>query len=614
MDTSEISYRVADFLKQYAPFQAADMGDLLALARGGRVRFHERNEFILWQGEPHRLHVFVIQQGTVSLWTEVAGQAQLRDIRGAGDLLGVERYSGDRSVPYTARAESDVVIYAFPADDFDACVLKHPRASQYVMAEGRTTPDYQPAGDRRSVPQVFLHDVASRRPLATCRTDDRLSDVAARLLATRSDAIAVVDQGGAPLGLVTAATVLTWAAQGGGDARTSIADLAIPLVPPPTAAPNASVGDGVLAMGAAQTEAIAVTDDGTPGGRLQAVVTARDFAPMFGEQPVDLLSAVRVAGSFAELRELNQRARTLALQNLSDAAAVEWLARLLDLVDRAIVTRIIALTGGPDRAVCWCFAGASGRAEALPMVAPTLVVLAEDDPAPGVRLAHATVLESLPECGYLPSAPAMFDADFHVASVAAWQARYREWITDPVRHRMYRARALFDLRPVVGPPARWGVIEREVQAAVDRDFVRVLANDCLATLPPLTFFKDAVVDREGEQTATFHLDQEALQPLVDVGRVFGLATGTCLGRSTLERFAGARARLPEHQVIFREASEAMRVVLQQQGRIGITQGTSGSDLPPSLLSGYDRRLLKRGFGAIVQLLEFTNDPAWLDRL
>ena len=54
MDTSEISYRVADFLKKYPPFQAVEDADLLAMAPHGRVRFHEPNEYILWQGEPHK--------------------------------------------------------------------------------------------------------------------------------------------------------------------------------------------------------------------------------------------------------------------------------------------------------------------------------------------------------------------------------------------------------------------------------------------------------------------------------------------------------------------------------------------------------------------------------
>jgi hypothetical protein len=64
-------------------------------------------------------------------------------------------------------------------------------------------------------------------------------------------------------------------------------------------------------------------------------------------------------------------------------------------------------------------------------------------------------------------------------------------------------------------------------------------------------------------------------PLADVGRVFGMAAKRVMGSSTLQRFGMARALLPEDESIFREAAETMRVVLWQQGRIGISQGTSG---------------------------------------
>jgi hypothetical protein len=84
-----------------------------------------------------------------------------------------------------------------------------------------------------------------------------------------------------------------------------------------------------------------------------------------------------------------------------------------------------------------------------------------------------------------------------------------------------------------------------------------------------------------------------------------------MGTSTLERFALARRLVPEREAIFRDASQALRIVLWQQGRIGISQCTTGSELPPSLLSRNDRQMLKSGFPAIHRLLEFTADPAWL---
>src|SRR6185436_1109122 len=102
--------------------------------------------------------------------------------------------------------------------------------------------------------------------------------------------------------------------------------------------------------------------------------------------------------------------------------------------------------------------------------------------------------------------------------------------------------------------------------------------------------------------------------LVDVGRVFGMAANKVIGSSTLERFTMARTLMPEHESIFRQAAETFRIVLWQQGRIGINQGTSGAELPPALLSRFDRQILRNGFRSILKLIEFTADSKWLKTL
>ena len=221
------------------------------------------------------------------------------------------------------------------------------------------------------------------------------------------------------------------------------------------------------------------------------------------------------------------------------------------------------------------------------------------------------VLDALLECGYLPRLELPFDAAFYAASAGEWNTRYRDWVRDPVRQETYRARSLFDLRAVYGRQSLWHDVNAAITEAVGPKFVHVLANDCLAMLPPLTFFENAVVDSFGEQETTFRLEDSALRPLVDVGRVFALAARDAVGRSTLERFAIARALLPEQDAIFREAADTLRIVLWQQGRVGISQGTRGAELPAALLSRHDRQVLKSGFRSILQLLEFTADLEWL---
>ena len=613
MDTSAISYRVADFLKKHPPFQAMEDGDLLALAARGRVRFHEANEYILWQGEPHKLHVFVIQQGTVSLWDEADGRAALRDVRGAGDMLGIERFTDAPCCLHSARSASDVVIYAFPASDFEDLVLKYPYARQFVEAHDAVTADYQWAKDARDPQEMFLHDVVGRKALESGSAQMSIRDVAQSMLTTGSDALAIVDEDNRIQAVVTVNSVLAWVAAGAGHAEEPIAGLLRGA--PPAVGPAASVIDGVLAIAEADADALAVTSDGSSSGQLQALVTPRDVARVFGDQPISILREIRLAVNTQQLCELNHRARALALRHLTSAASLDWLARFVSLTDVNIVKRIIALVGGEAPSACWCFCGASGRGESLTRHAPQLVLIVEDENGcPALRQRYERVSDALTECDYLARVDMTFDRSFLVAGKAEWQTRYEQWLRDPVRTQMYHARPLFDLRPVHGRRSLWHDIEGTVVGAVDCDLLRVLANDCLASLPPLTFFQDVVVEESGDQTTVFRLEHSALRPLVDVGRVFGMAANKVLGTSTRERFACARTLLPEHESIFREASETLRILLWQQARIGIEQGTNGSELPPALLSRHDRHVLKSGFRSILRLLEFTGNSPWFATL
>src|SRR6185503_5642677 len=96
---------------------------------------------------------------------------------------------------------------------------------------------------------------------------------------------------------------------------------------PTTIAADASVTDGVIAMGAADADALAITSDGTATGRVHAIVTSRRLGQVFGDQPVQILREISRAEDTAALRELNQRARAFALNYLTNAASSDWLCR-----------------------------------------------------------------------------------------------------------------------------------------------------------------------------------------------------------------------------------------------------------------------------------------------
>lgn len=611
MDTFGIRYRVADFLKQHPPFSSMDDADLVALADGGRVRFYEANEFILWQGEPHKAHVFVIQQGTVTLWDEQGGDLELRDVRGAGDLLGAEQFNGARSVLYSARSTSDVVVYGFPASDLDPLLTKYAYARHFVSAMETVVSDFKRNDERSDLRRMFLHEVAG--PPRVCSADQSVADAARVLTQSGAEAVAVADAHSQMVGVVTSGDLLAWIADGGGSSDRPLSDLRIEM--PPTLGPDASIADGVLAMADSPRAAVAMTADGTASGRILTVITPRDLAPVFGDQPAIILRDVQRAADVQSLRALNRRVRACALQHLTGAAASDWVARFATSADLAIIRRLIALTGSEDGGTCWCVCGASGRGESIVRRRPHVVLVHDSSGDPTtVERRYARVVDALAECEYLTDSAPLPLASLHAASVDEWIRRYTAWIQNPVVEGMARNRALFDLRPFHGDRALWQPVRDSVARAADRDIVRLLAHDCLANLPPLTFHQDGVIDQSGELTAVFRLEDSALGPLVDLARVLAMAARDVMGTSTLDRFAIARRLLPAHEATFRDAAETLRILLWQQGRVGIIQGTDGTDLPPALLSRHDRHVLKSGFPVIQRLLDFVNDPAWLDEI
>jgi CBS domain-containing protein len=612
VDTSAISYRVVDFLTRHLPFQAMDEGDLLDLAAVGRVRFHEANEYILWQGEPHKLHVFVIQQGTVSLWDEAGGTPVLLDVRGPGDMLGIERYSGAPHCMSSARSATDVVLYGFPAFEFENLLVRYPQARLFIDAYDTVVPDYAWAQGARDPQRHFVTALVDARGEPRLPAHATIRDAARLLADSGAEAIAAVDASGHVQGLLTTRAILSWVADGPGDPDRPV-DLLLTSASPVVGS-DATIAAAILAMADHDSVAAVVTADGSAHAPVQALLTSQHVSRFFGDQPIAILQDVARATTVEALATLNHRVRALALQHLTGATAVAWVARIVSLTDAAIVGRLIALLTD-DVQGCWCVGGAAGRGESITRHAPllTLILEHESDQAEA-DVDFARVSEALASCDYVSRTEVRHDAAFRVASVSVWQERYRRWLSDPLEAEMCHARPFFDLRPLHGAREPWHAVERTVSHEVNPDVLKLFAHDCLASLPPLALQQDAVVNEAGEEGTVFKLEHSALRPIVDIGRVFGLAAGAALGASTHERLASARALLPDHEVVFREAADTLDILLWQQGRIGIAKGTDGSELLPSALSSQDRHMLKGGFRSILRLRELMNDPAWIDRL
>ena len=632
MRTSTINVRVADFLKQHSPFDFLDEEELLEFVSQGRVKMHERGERLFEEGGQPGPFVFVIQQGTVRLVNATDDGEELRDILGAGDLLGVGRFLGHDTHRHTARAATDVVVYGLRADDVERLIATHEQVARYLEATGSVR------GSRRDVEETageprqrhgrsWLNasgppDAVTTRRLLTCGPDTAIQAAATRMARDRSDALVVVDAEGRPVGLITTSELRDRVATAHVSLDAPVEAIMGPA--PATAMPGGRVGDYLLPMMRAGNDLVTLTPDGTPDTPVEGLVTSRDLAVHRGTDPAGLASRLRCAPSFADLANLHQRIRSLIVEHMTDTGSLGWLLPAVSELQRTLVQRVVELAtagcaaeglAGPEPDICWLRFGAAGREELLTAYDLDCgLVYADPPPAEATRVrAWVDVLAQRVGAG-LRSAGFVFSPGARLASdpmrcqpLSVWKDHYTGWVQDPLRREIYRARALFDLRGIAGPSPLLDALRRHIARELDGNqaFIAVLANDTLAHQPPLTFFQGLVVDETETEAAQLDMVKSALQPLTDVGRVFALDNVAVETTSTWRRLEQAGRRDPQHQVLLDEAAEAFRVALCHRARAGLGGGHDGALVDPANLTRYEQTVLKSVFRAVTEFLELT---------
>jgi signal-transduction protein with cAMP-binding, CBS, and nucleotidyltransferase domain len=549
MKTSVIRRRVADFLKQFPPFDQAPQADLLELAGAGRVQFLESETYIYWRGKPWPDRVWVIQQGSVELLEEADGAERRMDLLGAGECLGLERYLGEPAPPHAARTTSDVILYSLESAAFDAFRRHNPGVERFLAAHRtEASPTMEPA--RADESWLF-------RPLP-------------------------------PFAYLNERT----------GSRPKPAEL-------PHVTPEMTAGACYCQMLRAGSEALEIRH-----GDEHAAMDAATLSLVTGWDPVRVCREFDTACQDEPLRYLAGRAREQITSAITSPKAVQLGSELGSLMSARFAQTLIRRTECADSA-CWVMLGRSGRRELLDLEAPQLAVICPGGISAADLSGHQAALdrvtEKLSELGLAEP----IDADDRgnlCLSLPDWEARFGRMIQDPIGTGAYVRRALLDQCHLAGPVAGLSHLRQFIQRQMAEcpAFLRLLANDTQDHLPPLTFYEGLVVDLDGREKSSVDLFEKAMGPLADAARVLALTLGELAVTNTAERLrlaaaASSRPGVMESAVLAFDTVAYFESV-QRRKRPG-----QAGHLDPSQVSRYDQRLLKTAFGAIQALLEYVAD-------
>lgn len=636
MKTSVIRYRVADFLREYPPFDGISLEDLLDFSGVGKVMFHEDDIHLFRKAQPREPMIWVVQQGRVEMLDELPAGEQLRDVLGPGDILGLRRDATDQAYKQTARTATEVILYAFDLDAFEALVAKYPESGRFLTAHisaaaQQTKALQMPITRDRLLTEkeraVWLNaEMPSAdwlaRKLVVCSATLSIREAAKKMIAANSEAIAVVSKTGIPLGLITGKELRAEISQ-----VSLVADTPVELLMNRrfTAAPaSLPIPEYWLEMLRNRCQLLVLTQNGRTDSPLQGIVSDSDLEVACGKNPVLLLREMLAAGTVAELAYLWRRAVEFFKESLVGSSVVEPLSQMLNELRSALIERVIQISEtemagkepiSPELDYAWLLFGDGGRRELLTPTAPEIGVVYADPPNDKKEAAEKyfstlarKVARGLEACGLQPLPSAAVAERQHCQPLSDWKEFFRVCITDPIGNQIYCARNDFDFCVVSGEASLATELQEFIAAELSRTemLIPILANDAIAHLPPLTFHQGHVLETDGKVNLALDVEKTALIPLIDAARVLALAERNLSVINTLQRLKRFADAFPQHASILTDAAEAWRIVSYHHTLAWLAKPNDAAVISPAKLSRFEQRMLKSAFDSTRRFLNLVS--------
>jgi CBS domain-containing protein len=642
MKTSVIRYRVADFLREYPPFDVISLEDLLAFSASGKVVFHEDDIYLFRKGQSRQSTLWVVQQGRIEMLDEMPTGEHLRDVLGQGDILGLSHHSGDAAYQLTARTATEAILYSFDLNAFKTLVGKYPAAEHFLTAHlsaaARQTKALQaPVTRERLLTEkektIWLNAMGlpaewSARRLLTCEAALPLRDAAKKMVKAQSEMLAVVAANGNPLGLITTKEIRAQLATG----------VIMPDGPVEglmnrhflTVPPGLRTADYLLEMLRGRSQWLAITESGSRGSPLRGIVTDTDLEITCGRNPVLLQREMLAAETVSELNYLWQRVEAFLAESLVGPSVVEWLSRMMSELCAVLIERVVQIAAAelaeigrtnPGIAHCWLLFAGAGRREMITPIIPNIGVV-YDDPRPGdeavIEKYFSTLTQKvaakLEACGLQVNRTKTEMKQCR--KLSDWKEFYQSRIRDPLGSQIYTSREYFDFDLVSGESALGTELQRFIIEELKRGetFIPVLANDTIANLPPLTFYQGFVMETDGRLNQTLDVEKTALTPITDAARVLAFAARDVLSANTLQRLQRSARALPQYASILNDAAEAWRISYYHHTLAGMSKPGEKAVIYPSRLSRFEQRLLKTAFDSTRRLIELASSIYNLEAL
>ncbi|GAB5563204.1 MAG: DUF294 nucleotidyltransferase-like domain-containing protein [Winogradskyella sp.] len=625
-----IAERIYDYLKAFPPFNLLTRNQLLAVSERVDVIYLEKDKYLFEIDKPVKDHFYVVRDGAVGLFRE---NNSLVDECDEGDIFGLRALLRTGLYKLNAKAIEESIVYSISSELLENYITTNKDASQFLMASFASNTRAKQSDDddfieslNRSSEYTCLQTADYSKNPITCSIHTSVKEAAQIMTEKHVGSIIIVNDN-KPIGIITDKDLRTKIATG----KNTIEDKVSVIMSSPviTYPETITVAEAQIAMLKNKITHLCITKDGTDTSALTGILSEHDIIVLRENNASSLIKEIKRSYWPDQLKDIRERTETLLTKYLEQDIPIDFISKLVSAINDAITQRIIefALTemaSKPPTKFTWLAIGSQGRQEQLLMTdQDNALVFADVEPSKYentksyfLKLADH-INHSLEIVGFeLCPAQMMANNPKWCNSVTEWSQQFKSWIATPDQDNLMLCTIFFDYEHVYGDLSIVNQLSEQIfESIASHDiFLNYLGRNALQNPPPLSFFRQFLVEDDGEHKDQFDIKSRAMMPLVDAARLLILSHNIKSTNNTLERYEKLAELEPQNKDTYIFCLESYKNLLRFRTQRGLANDDSGRFIDLESLNKSDRLRLKRSFKAVKSVQELIKTRFKLSQL
>lgn len=623
--------RIFNFLQSYPPFTLLDKNDLNMLSENVIIQFLQAGEYVFKEGEMPQEHIYIVREGAIQLLQKA--ENILVEECDEGDLFGIRPLIAEQAYVLSAKAMEETLVYAIKTDNLKNLIESNPKLGYYLAQNfasgigGKYAKLYKGRlfleDDITNNPATTLLEIQSiqhsKKPV-TCSAETSIQQAAIIMRDNNVGSILVVNNHFHPIGILTDRDLRNKVVTGEKKLQAPVSEIMNhPVI---TIEPKRTIADIQILMMKHRIHHLCITEDGTDQAKVEGIISQHDLLVMQGNNPAIFIREMQRSTNANELRAIREKAENLLKQFLQQEVAIAFIANMMTEINDALITRVIELSlkeleneeaSMPNSKWCWMGLGSEGRGEQLLRTDQDNALVFEDMTADALESTRQYFLKlskkittQLNICGfeYCPG-NMMASNPKWCLSLTEWKNQFSQWINKPTNQNIMHCNIFFDYRPLYGDYGLTEELTNHIFSLLDEEsvFMSLMAKNSLGSPPPLTFFRNFVVEKDGEHEDNFDIKSRAMMPLTDAARILTLNNQISKVTNTFERFEKLAEVEINNKELYEQAADAYEILIRYRALQGLKNKDSGRYLNPADLSKMERLNLRNSFRPVEKLQE-----------